>query len=195
MMKNVIVILFLFASLFIHAQEGEYVAGDKGSSVSKSKQAKGFDWNKTTLGGGFYAGFGSNTYFLIAPTLGYHLSDNFLVGIGANYAYEKVTVGINFPYKSNTYGGSLYGQYLFGNLPFLAHAELEFVNINVDFKSAFVEDLTLNLINPYVGGGLKQRIGNYSYFYALILFNLNETKESGIVQQNPVIRIGISIGL
>ena len=193
MKKNGLIIILLFVTLFGSAQDNEYVNGDKSGSTKSSSGKSGFDWSRTTLGGGFYAAFGNNSYFLFAPTLGYHLSDNFLVGIGVNYAYEKVAIGIFYPYKSNTYGGSMYSQYLFEDLPFLAHAELEYSNINVDFE--LIDDLTLNLINPYVGGGLKQRMGAYSYFYALILFNLNETKESNIVQQNPVIRIGFSIGL
>ena len=195
MKKNGLIIILLFIALFGHAQDDEYVNGDKSSSTISSSEKSGFDWSRTTLGGGFYAAFGSNSYFLLAPTLGYHLSDNFLVGIGVNYAYEKVASAGYIPYKSNTYGGSVYSQYMFGDLPFLAHAELEYSNINVDFESDLIDDLTLNLINPYVGCGLKQRMGTYSYFYALILFNLNETKESNIVQQNPVIRIGFSIGL
>lgn len=195
MLKNGIVVLMLFVSLVGFSQEDEYVSGDNSSTSKKSSSGGGFDWNRATIGGGFYAAFGSNAYFLIAPTFGYYLTDDVLVGVGVNYAYERVEFGTSFPYKSNTYGGSVFSQYMFGDLPFLAHVELEYANINVDFESAFEDDLTINLINPYVGGGLKQRMGSYSYFYALILFNLNETKESNIVQQNPVIRIGVSIGL
>ena len=195
MLKNGLVILLFSVTLIVFAQDDEYVNGDNAGDLTSSSVKSGFDWSRTTIGGGFYAAFGSNSYFLIAPTFGYYLKDNFLVGIGVNYSYEKVDVAGYIPYKSNTYGGSVFGQYMFGDLPFLAHAELEYVNINLDFKSSFEEDFSLHLINPFVGGGLKQRMSNYSYFYALILFNLNETKESNIVQQNPVIRIGFSIGL
>jgi len=196
MLKNILIILVLLMASFGYAQEDEYVYGDGGgSSKSGSTSSGGFDWDRATIGGGFYAAFGNNSYFLIAPTFGYYFTDNFLIGIGMNYAYESVDVVGYVPYKSNTYGGSVFGQYMIGDLPFLAHAELEYANINIDFESEFVEDLTLNLINPYIGGGLKQRMGDYSYFYAIILFNLNETKESNIIQQNPVIRIGFSIGL
>jgi hypothetical protein len=185
----------LFIASLGYAQEDEYVYGDGASTSKKTSNSSGFNWDRATVGGGFYAAFGSNSYFLLAPTFGYHLTENFVVGLGANYAYERVDVQDYIPYKSNTYGGSLYSQYRFRELPFLVHAELEYVNINLNFDSEFEDDLTLNLINPYVGGGLQQWLGNYSYFYALILFNLNETKESSLVQQNPVIRIGISIGL
>ena len=195
MLKSSLIIGVLLITFGGYAQEEEYVYGDKPSKKEYTSKSKGFDWQRTTIGGGFYAAFGNNSYFLIAPTLGYYLTENFMAGVGLNYAYEKVTSGTSFPYKSNTYGGSIFGQYKFRDLPFLAHAELELVTINVDFKTEFIEDFTLNLVNPYVGGGLKQQMGNYSFFYALILFNLNETRETNIVQQNPVIRIGISVGL
>jgi len=195
MLKNGLVIVLLIISLVGFSQEEEYVAGDRPTGSNTSASGGGFDWGRATIGGGFYASFGSNSYFLIAPTFGYYLTDNFLVGIGMNYAYERVDVAGYVPYKSNTYGGSIFGQYMFSDLPFLAHAELEYVHINYDFDSEFDNDFNLNLINPYVGGGLKQRMGDYFYFYALILYNLNETKESNIIQQNPVIRIGFAIGL
>ncbi len=196
MIKSGLIIIVLFVVTFGQAQEDEYVYGDtQSSSQNSSGSSSGFDWQRVSIGGGFYAAFGSNSYFLVAPTVGYHITDNFLAGVGINYAYEKVQLGVSYPYKSNTYGASIFSQYKFGDLPFLAHAELEYVNINVDFESGFVEDLSLNLVNPYVGGGLKQQMGAYSYFYALILYNLNETQESNIVQQNPTIRIGFSVGL
>jgi hypothetical protein len=195
MLKNGLVILVLLSSTFGYAQDDEYVSGDTPSETTNTSKKSGFDWRRATIGGGFYAAFGSNSYFLIAPTFGYHLTDNFLVGIGINYSYQKVTRNVAIPYKRNDYGTSIYGQFKLGELPFLAHAELEYVNLKVDFQNNLREDLALNLINPYVGGGLKQQMGDYSYFYALILFNLNETKESEIILQNPIIRIGFSIGL
>ena len=80
MKKSGLIITLLFIALFGHAQDDEYVNGDESSSKKSSSGKSGFDWSRTTLGGGFYAAFGSNSYFLLAPTLGYHLSDNFLVG-------------------------------------------------------------------------------------------------------------------
>jgi hypothetical protein len=195
MKKSYLLIITLLSINFLFAQdEDSYVLGDSESDMSNdSKNNDGFDWDRTTVGGNFYASFGTNSYFLIAPTFGYHLADNVLVGVGVNYAYEKVQT-ISYPYISTTFGGSIYSQYLFSELPILLHVELESVNIKIDFADN-IEDLTLNLINPYVGGGLKQKIGDYSYFYGIVLWNLNETKESNYIQQNPIIRIGVALGL
>lgn len=109
----------------------------------------------------FYAAFGSSAYFLVATTFCYYLKDNFLVAIGVNYSYEKVAVKGYLPYKSNTYGEDVFGQYMFKNLPYLVYVELEYVNMNVDFDTQFYDDLSITFINPYIGGGLKQRMGEY----------------------------------
>ncbi|MBL4667764.1 MAG: hypothetical protein JKY30_00680 [Flavobacteriales bacterium] len=188
-----LIIFFIIISFSGFSQEGDsYVFGDSTPNNSKNSNG-GFSWARTTAGGNFYASFGTNSYFLIAPTFGYHLTDNVLVGVGVNYAYEKAQT-VLYPYTSTTFGGSIYSQYIFSELPILFHVELESINIKVDFSDN-IENLTLNLINPYVGGGLKQQIGDYSYIYGIVLWNLNETKESNYIQQNPTIRIGISIGL
>ena len=74
-------------------------------------------------------------------------------------------------------------------MPFLAHAEIELINIQ------WTPEERKNIVNPYIGGGLKQMFGGRSYLYILVLWNLNETKESFVFQPNPVIRGGIAIGL
>ncbi len=194
MLKYSLITVLLFCSILGFSQEDSYVQGDETeSSASNSSKDKGFDWDKVTIGGGFYAGFGTNTYFLIAPTIGYYLTDNILAGIGINYSYEENN-STPYPYRSHTSGGSVYGQYIFEQLPILAHAELESVNINVKYTDN-IGNGSLNFINTYVGGGLKQRMGGGSYVYALFLWNLTETQEARYIQPNPVVRIGFAIGL
>ena len=197
MMKCIAIILALFISTFCFSQEEDtYVYGDSAPKTNTKGASKkgGFDWSKVTIGGGLGLQFGGNTVISVAPTLGYYVTENFVVGFGLNYTYEKNT--IFFPaYTASTYGGNVYAQYLFSNMPLIAHAELESANISVDYSDNIYESVNLNLINVYVGGGIKQRIGSNSYLYALALWNLNETRESNYVQTNPILRIGIAIGL
>lgn len=196
MLKKGLAILFLFVTLLVNAQEDGYVYGDNSPTPSKQNNSlkKGFDWSRTTLGGGFGLQFGSVTLISLSPTFGYYLTDDLIVGLGINYTYENNKVF--FPeYKATTYGANIYTQYLIPNMPIMAHAELETANINISYTSKFYNDVTLNLINVYIGGGLKQRLGGNSYIYILGLWNLNETKESNFVQPNPIIRGGIAIGL
>lgn len=189
MLKHGLIILTLLISTLGFAQEEDaYVFGDNTSnnSTSASSGGGGFDWDRVTIGGGLGMTFGSITYIEVSPTFGYYLTDNILAGIGGNYTYysEKAT---NF--NTSLYGGRIFGEYVFENIPFLAHAEIELINIES------YDNERINIINPYIGGGLKQSFGGHSYLYILVLWNLNETKESFLLQPNPVIRGGISIGM
>jgi hypothetical protein len=194
MIKYLILIFSLIVSTSAFSQDDDpYVYGDNTPKPKPTNKKKGFDWSNTTIGGGFGLVLGDVTIVEVAPTLGYYLTDNFLVGIGANYAYEENRTYYN--YIANTYGGKIFAQYLLENAPLLAHAEIESANIGINYLDSYYEDLQFNLINVYVGGGLKQRMGGNSFVYVLVLYNLNETKESNYFQQNPIIRIGFAIGL
>ncbi len=188
MLKHSLIILALFISTFGFSQdEDSYVFGDDTeSSSTNSSKGGGFDWERATIGGGLGLSFGTLTVLEIAPNFGYYLTDNVLVGVGGRYSYYKDNVD-NF--STSIYGGRVFGEYLFGKLPFLAHVETELINLE------WTQDVRKNIVNVYVGGGIKQRIGGRSYLYILGLWNLNETKESFILQPNPIIRGGIAIGL
>lgn len=189
MFKAIFFIIAIVISVVGFSQdEDPYVFGDYDSNnTSKtSKKAGGFDWDRVTVGGGLGLTFGDYTVIEVAPNIGYYLTDNILAGIGGNYTYYKERA-TNF--SSSIYGGRVYGEYLFNNIPLLAHAETELINLQWTALER------KNIINLYVGGGLKQLVGGRSYFYILVLWNLNETKESYLFQPNPIIRGGIAIGL
>lgn len=188
MKKFVFFILVTCFSSFLFAQEDDnYVFGDTDRNPAPRINNSGFDWSKVTVGGGLGLTFGTITYIEIAPILGYYLTDNILAGVGVNYIYYE---NANFNYKTSIYGGRVFGQYLFNDLPLLAHVETELINIDL-----FGNNERVNITNVYVGGGFKQRLGGASYLFVLGLWNLNETRESFFIQPNPTIRIGVSIGL
>jgi len=188
MHKTLLIILAIFSVTFVFSQdEDSYVYGDTQSNNSDSKfSGNGFDWERVTVGGGLGLTFGTFTIIEISPTFGYYLTDNVLAGIGGNYTYyEDKTINFN----TSLYGGRVFGEYIFQDLPILLHTEAEMINIEVGLNER------LNIYNLYVGGGFKQQIGATSYFYLLGLWNLNETKESFYIQPNPIIRAGVAIGL
>ena len=187
MLKHGLIILMLLISISGFSQdEDSYVFGDNTTNSNGSTKKKGFDWDRVTIGGGLGASFGTITVFEIAPDFGYYLTDNILVGIGGRYTYYKDN---EFNRSTTIYGGRVYGEYIFTKLPFLIHAETELVNLEWNTNER------LNIVNVYIGGGIKQALGGRSYLYILGLWNLNETKESFIIQPNPIIRGGITIGL
>ncbi len=191
-MKSSLAILLVFISLGAFAQDDGYVYGDTPTQPKKEKQ-KGFDWNRVTVGGGLFLQFGTNSYIAVSPTVGYYLTDNLITGIGGSYIFEETNT-VNFPYKATTYSGSVFAQYIFENLPILLHSEIESAKLTVNYVD-LSDDFVIDMVNVYVGGGLKQNMGGNSFLYVMGLWNLNETKESNYVQTNPIIRVGFAIGL
>lgn len=191
-MKNLVTILLVFFALSLSAQDDGYVYGDT-PAKAKNEKKKGFDWNRVTVGGGLFLQFGTNSYIAVSPTLGYYLTDNLIAGFGGSYVYEE-TNSVLFPYTATTYSGMAYAQYIFEDLPILLHTEIEKATVKVNYLD-LTDDFVIDMVNVYVGGGLKQNMGGNSYLYALGLWNLNETKESNYIQTNPIIRIGFAIGL
>jgi hypothetical protein len=192
MIKQILLSVFLIMAIFGYSQDGDsYVYGDNSSSSTRpAKQPSkdgGFNWSRVTIGGGLGLTFGDVTIIEVAPNFGYYLTDNILAGVGVNYTYyaDKRTA-----FNTSIYGGRVYGEYLVPNMPLLAHVETELINLE------WTATERKNIVNVYVGGGLKQALGGTSYVYVLGLWNLNETTESILIRQpNPTIRIGIAIGL
>lgn len=187
MMKLITFLALITISFTGYSQtdEDSYVYGDDSSSSSKSSSDGKFDWKRLTVGGGLGATFGDVTYFEIAPTVGYYFTDNILAGIGGTYIYYSNKI---YDYQTNMYGGSIFTQYLFNDLPVLAHAETALMNYY-----SFNKEKRVTATAVLLGGGLKQNFGGRSYFSILVLWDINETEDS--FYPNPIIRAGIAIGL
>ena len=191
-LKSILFLTILLIAVPLLAQDDTYVYGDYGAAKSKKTTPQGFSLEKVTFGGSLGANFGSNqTYLEIAPQLGYFLTENLLVGIGANYTYFEDK---QFNVSTSLYGSRTFFQYVFDGLPIIAHAEGEIINIEL-FGNSFNTTERVNVYNFYVGGGLKQDLGGSSFLYVLALYNLNETEKSRLIQFNPIVRAGIAIGL
>lgn len=188
-MRKLFVVLFIFLIpnlVFSQVDEDSYVFDDsKKAKVDEEKKGK-FNWKRVTVGGGLGATFGDLTYFEISPTVGYYLTDQLLTGIGGTYIYYSDNV---YKYKTNIFGGNIFTEYLFKDLPIMAHVETNLMNY-----FSWNEQQRINAIGVFVGGGLKQQLGDgRSYLAILILWDVNESKDS--FYPNPIIRGGISIGL
>ena len=182
-----LLIMLLVASLSFSQDDDSYVYGDNTKPKDTPKSGGGFDWSRFTVGGGFGMTFGDYTIIDVLPTFGYFLTDELVVGLGGNYTYYEDKI---FNFSTSLYGGRAFAEYIFADLPFIAHTELEVLNVE-----NFGDGSRVTIINPYVGGGIKQNFGGRSYFYIIALWNLNETPESYALQPNPIIRGGIAIGL
>ena len=150
-------------------------------------------WDKVYFGGNFGLQFGNQTLVDINPLMGYRLTEKLSVGVTATYIYYKVTDPYNFypTYSTNIYGGSLFTRYfLLENI--FAHVEREVLNLEVPnhFLHRYERQ---NVFGFYVGGGFRQEIGDRSSLNIMLLYNLNQDRNSPY--QNPIIRIGFGFGI
>jgi hypothetical protein len=177
---NVVLLAFLFTSCSLELfaqppQEGERF------------------WDKVFFGGNFGLQFGDQTVVDVNPLVGYRLTEKLSVGFTVTYVYYRFKDPYNyFPsYSSNIYGGSLFTRYfLLENI--FAHVEGEMLNLEVPnyFLNRYERE---NVFGFYVGGGYRQPLGDRSSLNILLLYNLNEDRNSPY--QNPIIRIGFGFGI
>jgi long-subunit fatty acid transport protein len=190
MKKSCLLIIALFSINFLFAQdEDSYVYGDSElKNKAKNDNKPLIDWSRVSVGGGLGATFGNVTFIEVAPTAAYFVTDHFLYGIGLSYVYYEDKI---FRYKTSTYGARVYSQYLLDILPVLGHVEAELINVD----SFSYPGTRINVVNLYVGGGLNQKMGDRSYFYLLMLWNLNDYNDAALAQPNPIVRVGVAVGI
>jgi hypothetical protein len=153
------------------------------------------------FGGNGFLTFGTFTDIEISPLIGYWVTPRFAPGVSAKYEYLSQP-GLS----TNVYGGSIFADYLLiknlnkmfekmrSNIGIMAHVEYECLSLDNSYFG-FSDQAPNNRFlqqNFYIGGGLRQPIGEHSSFYLLILFNLNASSEFNYYSSNPVFRIGFT---
>lgn len=163
--------------------------------------------------------FGTITAIEVSPMVGYKVTSNFITGLGFTYQYSKyqdfylnLENGDLADRTANITGGRIYTRYYFADWfegllgGLFVHGEYEHLVYSRNFK----EDRNGKYVDIYgipyspgnqritvpgvlVGGGLQQSIGGSAYASLLILYNLNETKDTPY--SNPIFRIGIGFGM
>jgi len=146
-----------------------YVSSSK-KEESYSPGKTGFDTEKLVPGGNFALSFG-NPYFIdISPSLGYMVTENLLLGLGATYIASGGNIGFG-NYTINIYGGRIIGRRkLFEN--FFANAELDFLN-SPNLSSTNNENTRKWFVSPMVGGSYVMPFGKRGGVQATLLYILN----------------------
>lgn len=173
------------------------------------------------VGGSLGFSFGSiSSSVEVIPIVGYAISDNFILGLGFTYRYYvyrdfyyNIDNGEQVNYTTNLYGGSIWTRYFLSKIgiPIIEnlflHAEIEPLVYQESFKYdpnngdyrgidgyLYSEEKTRQTFTGiYLGGGLRQMLGQRSYMYIEVLWNFNE--ELYAPYSNPRIRIGVAAGL
>lgn len=144
-------------------------------------------WDKVYFGGNFGIQVGTSTFVEVSPLVGYRITEKFSAGLGATYQYYHYRDRY-YDLETNVYGGRLFGRYLFTDNLF-GHLEYEYLNLEAfDFYRRRVDVESI-----LAGGGYLQRFGNNSAIVAMILYNFTESAYTPY--QNPIIRIGVNIGI
>lgn len=112
---------------------------------------------RLTFGGDFSLNLGNtNTFILVAPTVGIRPNENSVVGLGLNYLYVNqlgvvVNTGQTFRQQGSLYGGRVFTQQFLYN-DFFVRAEFESLNREITNR----RDLTRERVwvpGAWIGGG------------------------------------------
>jgi hypothetical protein len=147
--------------------------------------------NRIFFGGYFGLQFGTQTLIEIAPSIGYKVTNRFSAGMNLKYSYYHYTDVYNNVHNSNVYGGGPFARFFITEGLFL-HGEGEILNIEVPDAYTGIYSRE-NITSIFLGGGYRQMMGERSSLDMLLLFNVNDNRNSPY--QNPVIRIGFGFGI
>jgi hypothetical protein len=176
-------------------------------------------WHRISVGGNFGFQFGTVTAIDVAPQVMVRIVDQFHAGVGFSYEYSRYkdyffdqVKGEYLNFDENVYGGRIFFRYYLSNLfnnwagNIFAHAEYEYLT----YTLPFVYDPNGRIVDPFnytysrakdrievnslfVGGGYKLPVTNRVYLEILLLYNLNEARNSPY--SNPVVRVGAGVTL
>jgi hypothetical protein len=174
-------ILLSVSSLLSHAQD---------STMIRKNPLKPRFWDKVYVGGNVGFQFGTVTFAEVSPLIGYQFTPKITAGIGVTYQYYRYKDRF-FELTTNVYGGRIFGRYFFTDFLF-AHVEYEYLNLEAfDF---YPLRRRVDVESVLVGGGYLQRFGSgNSGIFIMLLYNLTESAYTPYT--NPIIRIGVNIGL
>lgn len=209
------ILLLCFALTSVSAQ-------DTIPSLSANPKNPNSFWRRISVGGQLGFQFGTVTGIVVAPDIKIRTIDQLYAGVRLMYQYyyyrnyfTNTKTDEHYSYSSNVFGAGFYLRYylrslfsnFFGN--FFAHAEYEYLfytlpYVRCDYNSGGYiygsngyyyipgkEYIDINSI--FLGGGYSQPLGGRVFFEFMVLFNINDSYNSPYT--NPVIRIGVGVGL
>lgn len=145
-------------------------------------------WDKVYVGGNIGLQFGTVTFIEVSPLAGYKFTEDFSAGVGITYQYYRYKDNF-YDFETNVYGARVFGRYLFTDNLF-GHVEYEHLSLEA---FDFFPRRRVEVGSLLAGGGYMQRLGANSAIVAMILYNFTESVYTPY--QNPIIRIGVNIGL
>jgi hypothetical protein len=149
--------------------------------------------NSYFTGGSLGLQFGSVVSVDVSPQIGYYPLEH--ISVGAGFTYQYISNRMYSPRAEvNVYGGRVFSRlYLPIFESIFAHLEYEYMAYRTNIFSLNGEMDWIKLNNFLAGAGYRQRFGGRSSVNLMLLWNFNESQYS--LSSNPIIRIGVDIGL
>jgi len=201
-----------FAQGYFSSSTGEKYKNSNKDKQSQSKGAGKFDINRLMIGGGLGLQFGQVTNISISPRVGYQLTDFYAAGVGLGYNYFKFkNYGsypnlytqrmVNINLVSNNFSASIWNRANLFNF-LLLHAEFEANFMKTPLKIRYnpaTGDPEVNYVQATVpsllmGGGIQQRVSDFSYLYILALYDVLQQPYSPY-GNTIFFNMGVMIGL
>ncbi len=160
-------------------------------SVNTYSQAKFQDViSNMSWGGNLGMSFGSSTYIQIAPVLYYNVNEDFVLGGGLDYTYYSTQYASGYKEAGSIWSPRLFARYFIVD-DFFVHAEYQqYYSPEFDYFGNKV--WTWSQPYYYAGGGYRQWMGQNSYMFVMLLFDLrNDELNFGI---NPRVQMGFAAG-
>lgn len=174
---------------------------EESASENKEKPAKEKFLKKENVfvGGGLGGGFGNGAGMIQAsPLVGYNITESFQTALKVTYTYIYGTEGLTTQrYSDHIIATSLINRYVVWKGIFL-QVEPELMNRKdyyLQTNALGIDELLskrINVFNLYVGGGAYMDFSSNSGGFILLLYNLNQTKNS--FYRNPHIQAGFTFG-
>ncbi len=153
-----------------------------------TSQPSNFSWDKVYVGGNVGLQFGTVTFMELSPLAGYRINDKVSAGVGVTYQYYHYQDRM-YDISTNVYGGRVFGRYMFTENIF-GHGEYEYLNLEA---FDFFPSRRVDVGSLLAGVGYIQHISRNSGIVAMLLYNFTESTYTPYT--NPIIRIGLNIGL
>lgn len=178
-LKIIFFVFVAFLSFSVTAQD---------STITRKPPPKKNIWEKVYFGGNLGLQFGTSTFIDVSPLVGYKITENFSAGVGVTFQYFRYKDRL-YELQTNVYGARVFCRYLFYDNLF-GHAEYEYLNLEA---FDYIIPRRVDVASFLVGGGYIQRFGRNSAIVGMLLYNFTESYYTPY--QNPIIRIGVNIGL
>jgi hypothetical protein len=179
MKKVIFIVLYLFISSLLFAQQ---------DTVKVNEQKKSPEYSKIYYGGEVGLSlFGDVFRIRVAPLVGYKLSPK--ASVGAKVAYEYLNYS-NSDFTANNYGASVFGRYRVVPQMYV-HGEFAYASYERQTFGGSERNWVPFLL---LGAGYVQPVGKRTYLYAEVLFDVLQDKNSPYKEWEPFVSVGASVG-